>query len=89
MTFEWDARKAATNVRKHGVDFVDAVSVLEDGDALNMPEDHEGEERWTSLGMDALGRMLVVIYTVREESIRMISARSATPNETRQYLENR
>ncbi len=89
MTFEWDVRKAASNVRKHDIDFADAVSVLEDGGALNMPEDHDGEERWTALGMDALGRMLVVVYTVREESIRMISARSATPNETRQYLENR
>ena len=54
---------------------------------LNMAEDHDDEERWVALGIDALGRILAVIYTFRGESIRMISARPATQRESRQYLE--
>jgi len=88
VAFEWDPKKSATNVRKHGIEFADAVSALEDPGVLNMQEDHEEEERWAALGMDAFGRILLVIYTLRDESFRMISARTATPNERQQYLES-
>ena len=68
--------KARLNSRKHGVSFADAVASLEDGGALTMG-DHlsAGEERWITMGLDALGRVLVVVYTWRGESVRLISAR--------------
>lgn len=65
MELEWDPRKAAENLRKHGVDFADAGTVLHDEQAL--------------------GRVLVVVYTWREDRPRLISARKATPLERRQY----
>lgn len=90
VDFEWDPGKAATNFAKHGIYFADAVTVLEDGIALTMRDvDDESEERWITLGMDALGRILVVVYTWRGRAIRVISARPATSRERRQYEEKR
>jgi hypothetical protein len=51
--FEWDPRKAATNSRKHGVQFADAVMVLEDELAITLREDAHLEQRWITIGMDA------------------------------------
>ena len=87
--FEWDARKAASNARKHGVLFADSVAVLEDERAITLPDDAHGEERWVTIGIDGLARVLAVVYTWRGATIRIISARPATQNERRQYLENR
>ena len=86
--FEWDPKKAASNVRKHGIRFADAVSVLEDDRAITVSDDSTGEERWVTIGMDAVGRIVVVVYTWRGERIRIISARRATQREGRQYPEN-
>ena len=88
VDFEWDAGKAAGNFRKHGVDFADAVGVFDDPVALSMPDDDPGEERWIGLGTDTLGRVLVVVYTYRDEKIRIISARRATPSERETYQRN-
>lgn len=89
IAFEWDPRKAAANERKHGIQFADAVPVLEDKRAITLRDDGHGEEeRWVTIGMDALARVLTVVYTWRGKTIRIISARPATPNECRQYLEN-
>lgn len=88
VAFEWDPRKAATNARKHGVQFADAVLVLEDERAITLRDDAQGEERWITIGVDALARVLTVVYTWRENAVRLISPRPATPNERRQYLEN-
>ena len=63
MAIEWDSGKAASNRRKHGVDFADAVTALSDEMAITIREEHPGEERFVTLGMDALGRLLVVVYT--------------------------
>jgi len=88
MDTEWDPVKARLNSRKHGVSFADAVASLEDDGALTMLDPHSaGEERWITMGLDALGRVLVVIYTWRGESARLISARKATPRERRRYEE--
>jgi uncharacterized DUF497 family protein len=87
-TFEWDLRKAASNVRKHGINFADAVPVFEDDHAITLREDTPDEERWVTIGMDALARILVVVYTWRGNSIRIISARPATPEENSHYMEN-
>lgn len=85
---EWDARKAASNARKHGIQFADAVTALEDDRAITLRDDSDNEERWVTLGMDALARILVVVYSWRGDRVRIISARPATQAESRQYLEN-
>jgi uncharacterized DUF497 family protein len=83
--YEWDPNKAASNLRKHSVDFADAVAVLEDEWALTLDDDYPHERRYATIGADMLGRLLVVIYTWRGENVRLISARKATPRERRQY----
>ena len=87
MSYEWDPKKAIRNLRKHGVDFADAVPALEDELALTIEDDHADEQRFITIGTDALARLLVVVYTFREGQIRIISAREATPRERRQYSE--
>ena len=84
--FEWDPKKAQLNLRKHGIDFADATFIFEDDLALTKraPE-IGGEIRYMTLGEDAYGDLLVVVYTWREEQIRLISARRATGQERRQY----
>jgi uncharacterized protein len=85
---EWDPRKAASNARKHGVQFADTVLALEDEHGITVRDDAHSEDRWITIGIDALARILTVVYTWRKDTIRIISARPATPNERRQYLEN-
>jgi uncharacterized protein len=85
VEFEWDPRKAADNIRKHGVRFAEAATVFEDDAALTMPDDDPREERFVALGRGSLGRTLVVAYTVRGGRIRIISARKATRREQSQY----
>jgi uncharacterized protein len=88
MEAQWDPNKARLNLRKHGIRFADAVLVLEDDRGLTRAEEAPGgEERWVTLGMDPLGRVLVVVYTWRSGAPRLISARPATPAEHRQYSE--
>jgi uncharacterized DUF497 family protein len=85
---EWDPRKAKLNARKHGIQFADAVAVLEDERALTMADlSSTEEERWVTTGLDPLGRVIVVVYTWRGQNVRLISARSATPRERRFYME--
>jgi uncharacterized protein len=83
--FEWNERKARANQRKHKVDFADAATVFEDNRAVTVAEDDPEEERYVTLGMDALGRILVVVYTLRGERIRIISARRTTRREREEY----
>jgi uncharacterized protein len=87
MAYQWDTDKAATNLRKHGIDFADAVSVFSDDLAITISDERFDEERFITIGMDALGRVLVVVYTLRGKDIRLISARPATRPERRQYEE--
>lgn len=88
VAYEWDDRKAAANIAKHGVDFADAVLALEDALGLTMPDTSAAtERRFVTLGQDALGRLLVVVYTVSAERVRLISARQATRSERRRYEE--
>ena len=86
MRVIWDPRKASANFRKHGVRFSDAEAVLLDPNAVTRDDPTvEGEQRFVSLGLDVVGQVLVVVYAYREEDVRLISARPATPNERRQY----
>lgn len=89
--FEWDARKAATNVRKHGVSFNEAATIFADPDALEGPDlKHSAQEnRSLRLGRSLTGRVLIVAYTMRgsgdDEKIRIISARRASRKERAAY----
>ncbi len=85
MEIEWNGKKAVSNLKKHGIDFADAVTVLEDERAITISEDYPEEERLITIGMDSFNRILVVVYTWRGSRIRIISARRATAKETRQY----
>lgn len=86
MDFEFDPAKAASNQKKHGVSFSHAEQALRDEWAVTIEDpDALGEQRFLTLGMDALGRVLVVCHTQREERTRLISARKASPNEARNY----
>ncbi len=88
MLVEWDLGKAASNARKHGVSFADAVASLEDEQALTIrDESFATEERWITIGLDALGRLLVVVYAWRAEKLRLISARKASKRERQHYEE--
>ncbi|MGH9358226.1 MAG: BrnT family toxin [Terriglobia bacterium] len=88
VDYEWDPGKAKLNLRKHGIRFADSVAALEDEFALTVRDSFsEPEERWVTLGRDAFGRLLIVVYTWRGERIRLISARRATARERRQYEE--
>ena len=89
MKFEWDPGKARANLRKHGVDFADAAMVLYDDLALTVIDVDPREERFVTLGVDSLGRTLVVVYTWRGGRVRLISARKATPGERKEYEERK
>jgi len=89
---EWDPAKARQNARKHRVTFERGATVFLDPNALSLfDEEHsDDEERWTTLGLDHTGTLLVICHTYREETeisarVRLISARKATKNETKQY----
>jgi len=82
VAVEWDPAKAAANLKKHGVQFRRRRLVLEDPRGLTVDDPHPAEERHLTVGMDALGRVLVVSWTWRNENIRLISARKATKGPT-------
>ena len=74
MVYQWDNDKAATNLNKHGINFADAVLVFSDDLAVTVSDERFDEKRFISIGIDALGRVLVVVYTLRGGEIRLISA---------------
>jgi uncharacterized DUF497 family protein len=85
MSFEWDHNKATINLDKHGIDFADAATVFDDSNAVTIDDSDHNEERFVTIGMDAYGRILVVVYTWRGDVIRIISARKSTKHELKQY----
>jgi len=91
VVFEWDENKAKSNLRKHKVAFAEAVTVFDDAFSITISDpDHSVEEnRFIDIGMSDHNRLLVVIYTEREERVRIISARHATAPERRKYEEER
>ena len=89
MGFEWDEAKAERNLARHGVDFLDAVSVFLDPHRLEIEDDRldYGETRFTTIGM-VENVLLTVVFTNRGESTRIISARRAESHEQRAYHES-
>ena len=83
MKYEWDPKKAASNMNKHGIHFADAVGIFEDDSAITLEDrDAGGEQRFISIGTGFNFMVLVVVYTFRaEETVRIISARKAARNE--------
>jgi uncharacterized protein len=89
MRFIWDLRKAAANVRKHGVSFEEASTALSDAMAITGadPDHSVGEARWVTFGVSNRRRLLVVAHTEEEDIIRIVSARKAGRAERRLYEE--
>ena len=89
MKIEWDPRKAKSNLRKHGVSFEEAATVLSDPMAATGTDpDHSiSEERYITFGLSEKGRLVVVSHTERGEIIRIISARKASKGERELYEE--
>jgi uncharacterized DUF497 family protein len=86
MSFEFDPTKARANLRKHGVSFAHAEQALRDPMAYTIQDpDSLTEQRFVTLGMDALSRVLVVVHTQRGERTRLISARKASRGEADRY----
>lgn len=85
VTFAWDEPQAAANLRKHGVDFREAATVLGDALSTTFPDvDHSVREpRFLTIGVSATTRVLVVAHTDVGDTIRIISARPATVRERR------
>jgi uncharacterized DUF497 family protein len=89
MEFEWDARKAETNMQKHGVSFTEAATVFGDELAITVPDpDHsKNEDRYITIGSSNQRRLLMVSHTDRGDRIRIISARELTKTERKAYEE--
>ena len=86
MEFAFDPTKARINLRKHGVSFAHTEQSLRDDGAMTIEDpDALEEQRFVTLGIDALGRVLVVVQTQRGERTRVISARKASRGESRKY----
>jgi uncharacterized DUF497 family protein len=89
FTFEWDDRKARSNLRKHGVSFEEAATAFIDPNSLTItdPDHSVDEDRFVLLGISRSGKLLVVVHSERGDNIRLISARAATRSEIRTYEE--
>ena len=87
MDFEWDSVKERSNRKKHGVSFRTAAKVFLDPHVIEFDDrDVAGEPRFSAIGL-VDGRMLFVVYTMRGDVVRIISARGAEPHEKRKYHE--
>ena len=88
MEFEWDDAKATTNEQKHGVSFSEAMTVF--GDPLSLtgydPDHSDDEDRFITMGLSTVGRLLIVSHTDRGDKIRIISARRADIDDEEAYF---
>jgi hypothetical protein len=84
---EWNEDKAASNRRKHGIDFDEAIEVFY-GTSLLRRSDRHTEERWLAIG-ESEGRVVTVVFTWRGDALRIISARRARRNEKRAYYQEK
>ena len=90
MQFEWDDEKEKINIAKHGIDFTTAARVFKDENRLELYDEahSDTEDRYITIGIiDGVAYLVMVVYTEREEAIRLISARKATKQEGRMYYD--
>lgn len=90
MQFEWDDEKEKINIVKHGIDFTTAARVFKDENRLELYDEahSDAEDRYITIGViDRVAYLVMVVYTEREEAIRLISARKATKQERRMYYD--
>lgn len=89
MDYEWDEEKAARNLEKHGISFLDAATVFDDPLYVDFydPDHSSNEQRYLVIGMSREGHLVIVSYTERNDVIRFISAREVTSTERRVYEE--
>ena len=87
LNFEWDPEKAAQNAEKHGVTFEEATTSFGDPISITIPdpEHSEAEDRSVHLGLSYRSRLLVTVFTERDDRIRLISSRLATRRERDDY----
>jgi uncharacterized DUF497 family protein len=87
MRFEWDQKKAESNIKKHGISFDEAVTVFHDPltATFNDPDHSVGENRWITIGYSTQGQLLVVCHADRRGAVRIISARRATSRERKKH----
>ena len=86
MSTEFDPKKDAANIKKHGVSLSEGDGVLNDPLALTVKDaSAEGEHRFVTVGMNAFGSLMVVVHTPRDDRSRTISVRKADPKERRNY----
>jgi len=88
MSPEYDPRKDASNIAKHGVSLSEGDGVLRDTLAITVEDNSvEGEGRWVTIGANVFGSVMVVVWTQRDADVRLISVRKAEPKERRAYEE--
>jgi uncharacterized protein len=87
LTFSWDERKASANLRRHGIRFEEAATVFIDpvGRAYDDPDHSAYEARFLLVGHSLAGRILLVVHAEKDDTIRIISARRATPREREDF----
>lgn len=87
MKFTWDSDKSASNEKKHGIDFDQAKEVFSDPNAIvDKAKTVHGEERWIAIGKTLKLFIVAVVFTIRNTTIRIISARQARKNEMKEYI---
>jgi uncharacterized protein len=91
MEFEWDEAKAAANLTRHGVSFEEAQTIFDDPLYIDFydPDHSQDEHRYIMIGLSQSGRLLIVSYTERDDTIRLINARLVTRSEREAYEERK
>jgi uncharacterized protein len=89
MEFEWNSHKAIINEKKHGVSFTEAMSCFYDTEQIAFydPEHSQDEDREILIGHSNQGKLLIVVYVLKPDTIRIISARKATLKESKLYAQ--
>lgn len=89
MKFIWDPDKSASNKEKHGIDFDQAKEVFMDNNAIvDQAKRVENEERWLAIGKTLKLFIVAIVFTIRDTTIRIISARQARKSEIKEYIRN-
>lgn len=84
MEFEWDEAKRLKCIAERGLDFLDAALLFDGRDLLSVPSPRAGEERWLSVG-ELEGRLIAVVWTWREDRLRVVTVRKARDEEKKRY----